>query len=90
MNAQGADLFRGVFAGLAAAKERQHHCQRQISVESWRANFHSASTKPQYTSKVKTLMGKQHNKDEHKKRRKAYLKRKKTAVKAKKNVKSKA
>jgi hypothetical protein len=35
-------------------------------------------------------MGKQHNKDEHKKRRKAYLKRKKTAVKAKKNVKSKA
>jgi hypothetical protein len=29
-------------------------------------------------------MGKQHNKAEHKKRRKAYLKRKNTAVKAKK------
>ena len=28
-------------------------------------------------------MGKQHNKAEHKKRRKAYLKRKKSAVKAK-------
>jgi len=28
-------------------------------------------------------MGKQHNKAEHKKRRKAYLKRKKTAVKTK-------
>jgi hypothetical protein len=28
-------------------------------------------------------MGKQHNKAEHKKRRKAYLKRKKNAVKAK-------
>jgi hypothetical protein len=28
-------------------------------------------------------MGKQHNKAEHKKRRKAYVKRKKTAVKAK-------
>jgi hypothetical protein len=35
-------------------------------------------------------MGKQHNKDEHKKRRKAYLKRKKTAIKAKKTAKSKA
>ena len=32
-------------------------------------------------------MGKQHNKDEHKKRRKAYIKRKKTAIKAK--IKSK-
>jgi hypothetical protein len=29
-------------------------------------------------------MGKQHNKDEHKKRRKAYLKRKKAVIKAKK------
>jgi hypothetical protein len=35
-------------------------------------------------------MGKQHNKDEHKKRRKAYLKRKKAVVKAKKFTKSKA
>jgi hypothetical protein len=35
-------------------------------------------------------MGKQHNKDEHKKRRKAYIKRKKTAVKAKRASKSKA
>jgi len=35
-------------------------------------------------------MGKQHNKDEHKKRRKAYIKRKKSAVKAKKAAKSKA
>jgi hypothetical protein len=29
-------------------------------------------------------MGKQHNKDEHKKRRKAYIKRKKAAVQTKK------
>ena len=29
-------------------------------------------------------MGKQHNKDEHKRRRKAYIKRKKAAVKSKK------
>ncbi len=35
-------------------------------------------------------MGKQHNKDEHKKRRKAYIKRKKAAVKTKKSAKSKA
>lgn len=28
-------------------------------------------------------MGQQHNKSEHKKRRKAYIKRKKTAIKAK-------
>jgi hypothetical protein len=35
-------------------------------------------------------MGKQHNKDEHKKRRKAYIKRKKAAVKAKKPAKTKA
>ena len=35
-------------------------------------------------------MGKQHNKDEHKKRRKAYIKRKKNVVKAKRAAKSKA
>ena len=29
-------------------------------------------------------MGKQHNKDEHKKRRKAYIKRKKAVIKTKK------
>jgi hypothetical protein len=34
-------------------------------------------------------MGKQHNKVEHKKRRKAYIKRKKTAVKAKLATKKK-
>jgi len=34
-------------------------------------------------------MGKQHNKDEHKKRRKAYIKRKKAVVKAKKAAKAK-
>jgi hypothetical protein len=34
-------------------------------------------------------MGKQHNKDEHKKRRKAYIKRKKAVVQAKKTAKSK-
>ena len=34
-------------------------------------------------------MGKQHNKDEHKKRRKAYLKRKQAAVKAKLATKAK-
>ena len=34
-------------------------------------------------------MGKQHNKDEHKKRRKAYLKRKKAVVKTKKATKGK-
>ncbi len=35
-------------------------------------------------------MGKQHNKDEHKKRRKAYIKRKKAVAKAKKTAKTKA
>jgi len=34
-------------------------------------------------------MGKQHNKDEHKKRRKAYIKRKKAAVQIKKAAKTK-
>jgi hypothetical protein len=34
-------------------------------------------------------MGKQHNKDEHKKRRKAYIKRKKAIVKMKKATKTK-
>jgi hypothetical protein len=31
-------------------------------------------------------MGKQHNKDEHKKRRKAYIKRKKAVIKTKKKA----
>jgi hypothetical protein len=35
-------------------------------------------------------MGKQHNKDEHKKRRKAYIKRKKVAIKAKRPAPKKA
>ena len=35
-------------------------------------------------------MGKQYNKDQHKKRRKAYIKRKKAVVKAKKAGKAKA
>jgi hypothetical protein len=35
-------------------------------------------------------MGKQHNKDEHKKRRKAYIKRKKAIVNAKKSAKAKS
>jgi hypothetical protein len=34
-------------------------------------------------------MGKQHNKDEHKKRRKAYIKRKKSQIKTKKTAKAK-
>jgi hypothetical protein len=89
MDTQSADFFR-LFVSLTAAKERQNSCQRQISVESSRANFHSSSTKPQLANKVKTLMGKQHNKDEHKKRRKAYIKRKKAAVKTKKSAKAKA
>ncbi len=88
MNADGPDVLF-VFAGLAAAERRQHRRQRQISVESSRVNFHSASTKPQHTDKVKTLMGKQHNKDEHKKRRKAYIKRKKAVVRTKKAAKAK-
>jgi hypothetical protein len=33
-------------------------------------------------------MGKQHNKDEHKKRRKAYIKRKKAVIQAKKSAKT--
>jgi hypothetical protein len=33
-------------------------------------------------------MGKQHNKDQHKKRRKALIKRRKAAVKAKKTAKA--
>jgi hypothetical protein len=48
------------------------------------------NTKSHYAKKVKTLMGKQHNKDEHKKRRKAYIKRKKAAIKAKKAAPKKA
>jgi hypothetical protein len=89
MDAQNAD-FLLLFVGLTTAKEREHCCQHQISIESSRANFHSGSTKPQHAINVKTLMGKQHNKDEHKRRRKAYIKRKKTAVKAKKAGKAKA
>ena len=34
-------------------------------------------------------MGKQHNKDEHKKRRKAYIKRKKAAIHSKRSAKAK-
>jgi hypothetical protein len=34
-------------------------------------------------------MGKQHNKDEHKKRRKAYIKRKKAVIHSKKSAKTK-
>jgi hypothetical protein len=34
-------------------------------------------------------MGKQHNKDEHKRRRKAYIKRKKAVIQAKKSAKTK-
>jgi hypothetical protein len=34
-------------------------------------------------------MGKQHNKDEHKKRRKAYIKRKKAVIQTKKSAKTK-
>ena len=37
----------------------------------------------------KDTMGKQHNKDEHKKRRKAYIKRKKAVVQTKKKAASK-
>jgi hypothetical protein len=33
-------------------------------------------------------MGKQHNKDEHKKRRKAYIKRKKAVIHSKKSAKT--
>jgi hypothetical protein len=46
-------------------------------------------TKPQPANKVKTLMGRQSNKVENRKRRKSYLKRKKTAAKMKKAAKSK-
>ena len=42
-----------------------------------------AHTKSQLRINVKTLMGKQHNKAEHKKRRKAYIKRKKVLAKVK-------
>ena len=41
-------------------------------------------TKSQPATKVKTVMGKQYNKDVKSKRRKAYHKRKKAAVKVKK------
>ena len=88
MDIDGPDLLLA-FARFTAAQSRQYRRQRQISVESSRVNFHSASTKPQHANNVKTLMGKQHNKDEHKKRRKAYIKRKKAIVKTKKAAKSK-
>jgi hypothetical protein len=41
------------------------------------------NTKSQTATKVKIDMGKQYNKDQHKQRRKAYIKRSKAAVKAK-------
>jgi hypothetical protein len=47
-------------------------------------------TKPQRANKVKTLMGKQSNKVENRRRRKSYIKRKKLAVKTKKAAKSKS
>ena len=88
VDAQCTD-FLLFFVSVAAAEQGEHHRHRQISVESSRANFHSDKTKPQPANKVKTLMGKQHNKDEHKKRRKAYIKRKKAVVKTKKAAKAK-
>lgn len=46
-------------------------------------------TKSQPAKKVKKHMGQQHNKSEHKKRRKAYIKRQKAVVKTKKAAKKK-
>ncbi|MGA2246563.1 MAG: hypothetical protein ABSH48_16325 [Verrucomicrobiota bacterium] len=40
-------------------------------------------TKSQSATKVKTVMGKQYNKAQNKQRRKAYIKRRKTTLKAK-------
>jgi hypothetical protein len=45
-------------------------------------------TKSQPATKVKTVMGKQYNKDQKKKRRTAYHKRKNAAVNAKKAAKA--
>ena len=42
------------------------------------------NTKSQTANKVKIDMGKQYNKDQHKQRRKAYIKRSRAAIKAKK------
>jgi hypothetical protein len=47
-------------------------------------------TKPQPANKVKTLMGRQYNKVEKKRRRTSYLKRKKAAGKVKKTAAPKA
>ena len=46
-------------------------------------------TKSQFATKVTTVMGKQYNNAEKKTRRKAYIKRKKATVKAKKTAKGK-
>jgi hypothetical protein len=76
-----------LFGRRASVKsQRKHQQQQQIKIESARVKIHSSHTKSQPAKNVKTLMGKQHNKDEHKKRRKAYIKRKKASVKTKKNA----
>ena len=85
VQAQGAEqlLGLGLAGGLAPANRGggQHH--RQIDIESIPANLHSALNNRNESGNVKIVMSKQYNKAEKRKRREAYLKRKKAAAKAK-------
>jgi hypothetical protein len=55
----------------------------ELEIETCAARNHSDCYKTTDVNNLSKIMGKQHNKDEHKTRRKAYIKRKKVALKAK-------
>jgi hypothetical protein len=90
VDAEHGDVPVLLAEGFAAARRRQQdgHAE-QIKIETARVKIHSGQNRNSEDNK-KNPMGKQYNKAEHKKRRKAYQKRKKIAVKAKIGAKKKA
>ena len=88
IDSQGGQLFLpfpflDLLGRLATQHQRERDHRQQIEIETHWATYHSDDTKSEHDYKVKTDMGQQSNKTTKRKRRLAYLKRRKAAVKAK-------